>query len=427
LSVASTKAGVTRSVTVEQASSYFPFLIVSLHDVAIDAVAGATLVEIATNTTDWTFSIENAPWLTGEKTEEGLKLTATENNLSTGERTAVILVVSVSAGVNESITVRQPSNFKASLIVSETSPFAVTPAGGEASITVVANVSDWTVESSEAWLTAVKTGSGSVRLTFGENTNAPRSAVLSFASAIFPEVNKTLTVTQAVNAYPDDTRPVGYVYFEDDFSWIGTLFANVVDEVEDAAAGGTSVAGSINIYTGALAGSYAAGDMLKAFNERGYNDAIPNAAGDYRIIYFCKNYLKFSKTNYQGGFYRQLTQIDAGKSVNVAFSFDALPVKGGTDNYDDVVLNVIIDGPGSINANDGATKVAVVDISKIPTGTLPYEWRQDRDRQQVILYGITADSKIIIKTNQEDKNPGTGSWYYRYYIDNVKFLKHSTH
>jgi hypothetical protein len=141
------------------------------------------------------------------------------------------------------------------------------------------------------------------------------------------------------------------------------------------------------------------------------------------VIYFCKDYLKFGKTNYQGGFYRYIS-IEAGKETNLKFTFWALPVKGGTDNYDDVILHVVIEGPGSVGTDDRATKTGIVDISKIETGTLPYEWREERDKQTVILYGVTAESKIIIKTDREAQNPGSGSWYFRYYIDNLKFEKY---
>jgi hypothetical protein len=404
-----------------------PYLGISSEALTFLPVGGTSAVTIESNTNDWTSTLSGGEgWLTSEKTESGVKLTAQANEEVSGKRTASLSIVSAKAGITRTVAISQTSSFFLYLNVL-TSDIVFKGGGGDAVVEINTNTTDWEFTIKNAnWLSGEKVSGGlKLTATANENPNEIHATTVTISS-FSAGVSETVSVEQT-SELSDDGKPVGFVYFEDDFSWISQLFGNVVDEIYNAKDGGASVAGSINMYTGALAGSYAAGDMLKAFTAHGYYDIIPDAAGDYRVIYFCKDYLKFSKTNYQGGFYRRLTEIGKGRSVNVTYTFDALPVKGGTENYDDVVLNVIIEGPGSIGVDDDVTKIAVVDISNIETGVLPYEWRPDRDRKQVVLYGITADTKIIIKTEKEDKNPGTGSWYYRYYIDNIKFTKHSIH
>ncbi|MDR1667417.1 MAG: hypothetical protein LBS03_06990 [Bacteroidales bacterium] len=418
LSVSSVKAGAAHTITVEQASAYVPYLHVADSRVEVPAGGGNTTVMVETNTTDWTFAVNGGNgWLSGEKKPAGLLLTATQNANPEGPRTAVLQISSPSSYLIINVTVSQTSTFSASLTLSEESPFAVAPAGGESTIVVTASISDWTVESSETWLVAEKTIEGNVRLTFSQNVNEPLSADVIFASASFPEVNRTLAVTQAVATFPDDGKTAGFVYFEDDFSWISVTFGQAVDdEVFNWKYAGTpnACARNIDTYGTAVDIPFVAGDMRTAYINHGYNDVNPNP----QVTYFCKDYLKFGKTNYQGGFWRSVSGIDAGKQTDLLMEFDALPVKTGSDNYDNTILNVLVEGSGATEAN-GFAKVAVVDISDHVDKQLPFEWQLERDHKVVRLYGITADTKIYVKTNLSGDVAGT----YRFYLDNLKFTK----
>jgi len=100
--------------------------------------------------------------------------------------------------------------------------------------------------------------------------------------------------------------------------------------------------------------------------------------------------------------------------TNISFSFDATPVIQGNGTYDATDLVVEIEGPGSVNVDDGKTKRSA-DISVRQTNqTYPWVWQS----KTVVLYGITSETKVTLK-------PSAPNGTRRYYLDNLKFEKHS--
>jgi len=198
LTITSSKAGITRTVAINQPSSYSPYLVVTTPSpVAFAAEGEEKLVAVDTNVEDWTFNLTGGDgWLTGLKTAEGVKLTAPINDLPVGSRTATLTIASEAAGVEASVVLNQSSCFVASLVLSVESPIPLAAAGGELTIVVNSNVPDWTVGSNHLWLVVERTGSN-VKISAEMNiTIALRTAVLSFSSVAFPDVNKNIQVEQ---------------------------------------------------------------------------------------------------------------------------------------------------------------------------------------------------------------------------------------
>lgn len=221
-------------------------------------------------------------------------------------------------------------------------------------------------------------------------------------------------------ALKDDGKAVGYVYFEDDFSWV-TPYDGLDDFVTFNAyaasttpppSSGFAVSGR-NIYS-YVAPGYVAGDLAKAFVEHGYEDINPSSS----TIYFNAHYIKFGKTDHQSGFKRTIPGTVQDKGTNITFTFDAAPCPTGSANYDQVSLLVeILDGPGSVGINDGVTTTSDIIEVKQTNKTFPWVLQS----KEVVLYGVTSETVIRFGNNTN----GTAVGQFRYYLDNLKFTKHS--
>jgi hypothetical protein len=293
-------------------------------------------------------------------------------------------------------------------------PEAVIPvisAGGSFTVAVDANIEWEYTLSDDTWLTEQeKTQTGVVFNAPQNQSGGLREAILT-ATPVLPEyagVSSTVTIRQA-GIRADDGEPVGYEYFADDFAWVAP-FGGPRDVEEYNETGDAVVTGTLNMYT--YATGVAAGTLAAAFTAHGYTDINPAK----QSVYFASHYLKFGKTDVQSGIQRTLP-VALGKSTNVTLTFDATPCITGSKNFDDVLLVVEIDGPGAVDVDDELTKrSAELDIQLVDKSTV-WEWKT----KSVVLYGITSDTNITIKTNKSGIDTGT----FRYYLDNLKFEKHS--
>lgn len=150
--VTSAKAKLTRTVSIGQESSYTPYLTITKTMVLIPLLGIDEVVAVDTNTEDWTFSITGGEgWLTGQKAETGVKLTATFNE-STDNRTAKLTVSSARAAVSREVEVEQDGiQFSAS--IRRNIPFK----GRQETVFVETNLpDDWAVAvtTGGAWLTS---------------------------------------------------------------------------------------------------------------------------------------------------------------------------------------------------------------------------------------------------------------------------------
>jgi hypothetical protein len=271
--------------------------------------------------------------------------------------------------------------------------------GDAPSLTISSN-KDWTIAGLPEWITA-----GSLSGTAGANVNIPldikmnasdaeRTAIFTVNAGI---VTQTVTITQQ--------QVVRQVYFEDDFSWV----EHGTDDI-----GEQRVGDARNMYTWAPPGG-AAGDLANLFISKGYTDINPAQ----RTIYFMAGYLKLGATDKQTGIQRTLTQLPTGAN-DISVLFDVCPYAAADPkNYDQVLLRVLIEGPGSVGVDDGQTKDSG-DIDIRSTNGTDRVWKP----QHVVLYGVTSDTKLTIRTNKGADNGGTDAGRFRWYIDNLRLVEY---
>ena len=270
--------------------------------------------------------------------------------------------------------------------------------GDAPSLTISSN-KDWTIAGLPEWIKA-----GSLSGTAGDNVNIPldidmnasdaeRTAVLTVTAGI---VTQTVTITQQ--------QVVRQVYFEDDFSWV---------QYGDDDVGRDTVGAARNMYTWTPPGG-AAGDLKTLFISKEYTDINPAL----QTIYFMTGYLKLGMTNKQTGIQRTLMQLPTGAN-DISVLFDACPYASLAKNYDQVLLRVVIEGPGSVGVDDGQTKDSG-DIDIRSTNGTDRVWKP----QHVVLYGVTADTKLTIRTNKGADNGGTDTGTFRWYIDNLRIVEY---
>ncbi len=244
------------------------------------------------------------------------------------------------------------------------------------------------------------TGSGltSVVLDIKENeTGATRTGKLIVSSY---EKSETITVTQTMQEDTDDGLQEGYEYLFEDFNWMEQYGGQ--DQVTHPDQGSTQ---PLRNHASAVA----------TFEDRGYWDY--NWSGN--CFYMAKHYLKMGKNNNQTGLTLQLKQIESGKSTNIKLTFDAAPVVSITGTGNDIVLTGIdkttvtvekMEGPGTVNDASSVESEPML-LSSVTS------WNQ-WVTMEVTLYGVTADTKIAIRSTQQG-----ASGYSRWYLDNVKMVK----
>jgi hypothetical protein len=264
--------------------------------------------------------------------------------------------------------------------------------GSRASLNILANLG-YEITCDVPWINPDKpTGKGitDVVLNVDENiTGDDRTGHLTVSTQGLSEV---VTVTQTMDPDTDDGQDIGFVYFEDDMSWCEQFGG--VDEIEDQATGST-----IPI-TGAA--------PKAEFTARGYEDINPGGS----CFYLGKHYFKMGKTNYQTGIRRSIPDIANGKTTNVRLTFSATPVRTGGGNFDKVFVVIEIEGPGTVGA--GSKKMSDPINIQIPDGGVWY-WVD----KSIDLYGVSPQTKIVLKTQMSGGEAGT----FRWCLSSIKFEK----
>ncbi len=170
-----------------------------------------------------------AEWLTAEKTDAGVKLTASENQ-TTEERTAeVVLTCTDGVSTDEAtITVTQDGHDACTISVEASEWNAPAVGALTTEIAVEANA-DWEAECTAEWLTAEKTDAG-LKLTASENEETEErtaEVVLTCTDGISSD-SATVTVTQDAHAYVtlseetlsfSETVGTGSVTVSSNYSW----------------------------------------------------------------------------------------------------------------------------------------------------------------------------------------------------------------
>ena len=188
ITISNEKYGVSKVVNVTQ-GAFVPAITIKPGSLAFAVEGGTQEVAITAN-----FEYEvsaNAGWLTIEKSEGGVKVTA-QTNVEDKERTAEITISNEKYGISKVVKATQKAFVPAITIEPETLTF--TSGGGTQEITITANFK-YAYSANADWLTIEKSKSA-IKVTAKVNTNfEERTAEITISSEKYG-VSKTIAVTQ---------------------------------------------------------------------------------------------------------------------------------------------------------------------------------------------------------------------------------------
>jgi len=377
----------------------------------------APIVYISTNS-DWLIS-DLPVWITAEKTEGkagevSVALTVEKNH--TGELREGSFTVT-SGSKTEIVVIKQDLSYSP---LTQTTLITGDQTGeitSGSAIFEINSIEEWTL-TSDSWihLTPTSGNAGKTEVVVSlDPTKVARTGSITITDA--DNLTTVVSVNQEV-LVPDDGKAVGFVYLQDDFLWVKPYGGE--DELLKAptkAGDGTGFSGSAkNMHTTGPTGS-ATVSAAQAFADRNYEDIN----WDGNAFYFGAHYMKMGRTAVETGI--KLTSIPnlaADKSTNVKLTFNATPSRGGSSGsgFDDVILMVEIEGPGSVGIDDNSTKFKDdLDIQIPDNASTDWYWIE----KSVVLYGITSETKITIKPSSKT----LGGRFNRWLINDIHLEKHS--
>ena len=230
-----------------------------------------------------------------------------------------------------------------------------------------------------------------------------RTGHLTVTSA---EFSQQITVRQTSDPFP----AFGYIYYEDDFSWV-TPYAEALG-AGDYIATADPGASAPNVGSKAEAGDVDAVAFMAEFDERGYAVLKP----EDNTMYLMTHYLKFCRTDYNNGLI--LPAIDFSEtgetSSNVQLTFDFAGHMSGKLYVDDIRMVVeVMSGDGQIETSSGTMS----DISDAFTPS-----QKDGEAKwtsaSVNIYGISSNTELVIRHENLD---ATG--VHRFHLDNIRMVK----
>lgn len=259
----------------------------------------------------------------------------------------------------------------------------------------ILNGSNVTVEGAD-YSVAVTDAPGSLNLA---PLNGHKVAVTGYFAGVAAPVVKVMAVSV------EDRGVVEVIYFSDDFEWLQPWAdASGAGQTVENDGSGTAP----QIYTTTDESGQLASEALV---EHGYRlEEIPGHA-----IYLQKCYLKFGKTDFQGGLtLPALDNVPAG--AKLMLSFDWAPMVGGTRRFDPVKVIVSVTNGDQVIELDPIEHSFVDAVDEL--GWLHVD---------VLIDGvaITQDTRISIKSDGwGDTKSNTGSSVYRrWFLDNIKLTK----
>ncbi len=355
-------------------------------------------IYLSTNS-DWTITVaDDSKWITpaatsGEAGDMSIELTV-ELNKTGGERTGSFVINAGSK--SETVTVIQ--NLEGLKLSADN--FRVNKFGfsDEAQTPLT-----FTITSAEAWTSACddwlsiepasgEAGETEVTLLVDENTSgAPREGAVKITTSL-NGLEATITVSQntKTNIYDDDGKAVGYVYYNEPFDW--AIPFGMDDQVGLDGTKWTRL-------------SVQANDEIKAaWAACGLEDLNPGA----NCLYIASDYLHMGAKNKQTGVILPAIDVPAGQCTDVELAFETCANIGGSGNPDAITVTVeILKGPGTVNG----------DSEKLSAPMTPdpvWGWTP----MSVTCYGITADTRIVIRSTQQD-----ASGYFRWFLNDIKMTK----
>lgn len=388
-----------------------------------NAAEGETLAFTIDTNSDWTVSLpDGCDWITPSKTsgqagKEKISFTAALNQTG-AEREARITVTA--GALSRYTTVRQDCTV---FSVSENGKpiskltFAASNAAGLSSELTVGCIESWTLTAKPQWLTVTPSsgdaGETKVTLTAEVNTEAAREDYITITTA--HGLVLTAPVLQLSDRPEPDSKAVGFVYYNDDFSWV----KGGADQVSNINGGAPNDAR--NIYTWDFK-TNGFDDVLALFNRK-YTDYNASA----KVIYAMDGYLKFNKGGAQTAIaIKDALPIEGGHYANVDVTFRA--AKNGTDP---MTVSVVIEGDGEIVDGVSATQSKELEPFNNSDKTIPWTWTD----MKVTVKGATANTRIIIGATPFINNgfksvatyPDNGKTsYYRWFMDDLKVTRIET-
>ena len=348
---------------------------------------------------DWTIEPSgDSGWITPSKTsgkagEEDVELTIAQNTTGAvrtgtfvvvaGSKRATVTVTQNLEGLKVSATSFRVNKF--GFADEERTPLTFTVTAAEA----------WT-STADGWLTlspaSGDAGETEVTLTVGENgPGALRSGEVKIVTAQ-TGLEETVSVSQNAkdNLFEDDGQQVGHVYYNEPFDW--AIPFGMDDQVGLNGTKWTRLSVQKN-------------DEIKAaWAKCGLTDFNPDA----NCLFIASDYLHMGGKNIQTGVILPAIGVKAGQSTDVELSMETCANIGGSGTPDGVTVTVeITAGPGTVN---GDSEKLCEPMTPAPS----WGWTP----MSVKLYGITADTRIVIRSTQQGQNG-----YFRWFLDDIKMTK----
>lgn len=388
-----------------------------------NAADDETLAFTIDTNSDWSIELPaGCDWITPSKTagQAGKeKITFTVGLNATGAAREAKITVNAGA-LSRYTTVKQDGSVFT--VTKDGAPvtkltFAASETSGLSTELALGCIESWTLTSKPEWLTVNPTsgeaGETVVTITAEVNTEGAREGNITLTTA--HGLVLTAPVVQLSDRPEPDSKAVGFVYYNDDFSWV----QGGDDQISNINGGTPNNAR--NIYTWDF-GANGFSDVLASFNQK-YTDYNASA----KVIYAMAGYLKFNKGGAQTAIsIKNDLPIEGGHYANVDVTFRA--AKNGTDP---VSVTVVIEGDGEIV--DGVSKTQSKELEPFHNSdkNIPWTWTD----MKVTINGATANTRIIIGATPFINNgfktvatyPDNGKTsYYRWFMDDLKVTRIET-
>lgn len=199
----------------------------------------------------------------------------------------------------------------------------------------------------------------------------------------------------------DDGKEAGYVYFEDDFSWVTDVY------------GGTDYIGGWP--SAPSPEQYWNGVTEAGFGEEAYNTLANSGwtTDDNKLkerVYLRVGYIKMGRGSNAagcgGGLVSPKLDIKKNCSVKLKVSFDCCIYVANNGTWDPSTMQVRIIGPGTINDETTTVRTFLMQTEK------PVTW----ETKELLVYGATNATQLVFESVAE-------TTANRWFFDNVRIVK----
>ena len=209
------------------------------------------------------------------------------------------------------------------------------------------------------------------------------------------------------------------IYYADNFEW----FADIAASEGAGDAVGTNDPGTTapNVFT-----MNSSAEFLERFYERGYKfywskvgstsftEGPDPAAGDSRVMYLQKNYLKFGKTSWNGAIsLPALSAIQGGANIVIEFDW-CWQVTGG---FKPDIMTLQVDATAGTFPDTASGTSVELESAQATEGASAIEWQHVK----IVLNGATPETILTIRpTNADPDVQNAARHQNRWYLDNIK-------